>query len=57
MEKDPYRLDNMDIFSNILYVKENKARLSYLAHKAHEIDKYRPETCCIIGFINIIKNH
>jgi len=46
---DPYRLKDMDTYSNILYVKEDGAKLSYLAHKAEEIDKYREETCCIIG--------
>lgn len=46
---DPYRLENMDTYSNILYVKEAKASLSFLAHEAHLTDKFRPETCCIIG--------
>ena len=48
-ESDPFRLEQMDIFSNILYVKECKAELSHLAHTAVKNDKYRPETCCIIG--------
>jgi hypothetical protein len=39
----------MEYYSNILYVKENHAKLSILAHKAHTTDKYREETCCIIG--------
>jgi anaphase-promoting complex subunit 8 len=39
----------MDIYSNILYVKECFAALSHLAHKSVLTDKYRPETCCIIG--------
>ena len=46
---DPYRLEGMDIYSNILYVKEESAKLSYLAHSAVLTDKYRPETCCIVG--------
>lgn len=46
---DPYRLDNLDTLSNLLYVKEMKVELAYLAHHASEIDKYRVETCCIIG--------
>ncbi|EEB13552.1 cell division cycle, putative [Pediculus humanus corporis] len=46
---DPYRLDNLDIYSNLLYIKEKKALLSHLAHRACEIDKYRVETCCIVG--------
>ena len=48
-QRDPYRLEQMDIFSNILYVKESKAELSHLAHTAVRNDKYRPETCCIVG--------
>jgi anaphase-promoting complex subunit 8 len=39
----------MDTYSNILYVKEDAAKLSYLAHGAVLTDKYRPETCCIVG--------
>ena len=39
----------MDIYSNILYVKEAFAALSHLAHRASITDKYRPETACIIG--------
>lgn len=46
---DPYRLENMDTYSNILYVKERKGALSFLAHRAVKNDKYRPETCCICG--------
>uniref|UniRef100_A0A061QKZ3 Anaphase-promoting complex subunit 8 n=1 Tax=Tetraselmis sp. GSL018 TaxID=582737 RepID=A0A061QKZ3_9CHLO len=49
LEHDEYRLDGMDIYSNILYVKECFAPLSHLAHRASLTDKYRPETCCIIG--------
>jgi anaphase-promoting complex subunit 8 len=46
---DPYRLEQMDTYSNILYVKDSKGPLSFLAHSAVKNDKYRPETCCIIG--------
>ena len=46
---DPYRLENMDTFSNLLYVKEMRFDLAYLAHKCCDIDKYRVETCCVIG--------
>lgn len=46
---DPYRLDNLDTLSNLLYVKEKRVDLAYLAHHASEIDKYRVETCCVIG--------
>ena len=49
LKRDPYRLDQVDTYSNILYVKESKRALSSLAHACVAIDKYRPETCCVIG--------
>uniref|UniRef100_A0ACB8EI56 Anaphase-promoting complex subunit 23 n=1 Tax=Sphaerodactylus townsendi TaxID=933632 RepID=A0ACB8EI56_9SAUR len=48
-KQDPYRIENMDTFSNLLYVRSMKPELSYLAHNLCEIDKYRVETCCVIG--------
>ena len=30
---DPYRLDNMDTYSNLLYVKEHRVELAHLAHR------------------------
>merc|ERR1719334_454241 len=48
-ELDPYRLDNLDTYSNLLYVKEQRVELAHLAHRTNMIDKYRPETCCVIG--------
>ncbi|KAH3688724.1 hypothetical protein WICPIJ_000324 [Wickerhamomyces pijperi] len=49
LSKDPLRLDDMDIYSNILYVMEKKSKLSYLAQFANSIDKFRSETCCIVA--------
>lgn len=49
LKVDPYRLDNMDIYSNLLYVREMRVDLSNLAHTTCDIDKYRVETCCVIG--------
>eukprot|EP01126_Amoeba_proteus_P035623 TRINITY_DN3599_c0_g1_i37.p1 TRINITY_DN3599_c0_g1~~TRINITY_DN3599_c0_g1_i37.p1 ORF type:complete len:388 (+),score=57.35 TRINITY_DN3599_c0_g1_i37:513-1676(+) len=46
---DPYRITNMDIYSNILYVTEKHAKLSYLAYKASSTDKFTPEANAIIG--------
>ncbi|RLN98009.1 hypothetical protein BBJ28_00014073 [Nothophytophthora sp. Chile5] len=54
--RDPHRLENMDVYSNVLYVKEDKTELSRLAHRALKVEKYRPETCCIIGNYYSIKN-
>ncbi|CAM8926728.1 unnamed protein product [Rhodiola kirilowii] len=41
----------MDMYSNVLYAKESFSTLSCLclAHKVFMTDKYRPESCCIIG--------
>lgn len=48
-EVDPFRLDNLDTYSNLLYVKEQRVELAFLAHRVVDIDKYRSETCCVIG--------
>lgn len=52
---DPCRLDNLDTFSNLLYVREMKTELADLAHKVVLIDKYRVETCCVIGKVQVRK--
>ena len=44
-----FRLDNLDTFSNLLYVKEQRVELAHLAQKTVNIDKYRTETCCVVG--------
>ncbi|KAG7394702.1 Anaphase-promoting complex subunit 23 [Phytophthora boehmeriae] len=54
--RDPHRMENMDVYSNVLYVREDKTELSRLAHRALKVEKYRPETCCIIGNYYSIKN-
>jgi tetratricopeptide (TPR) repeat protein len=46
---DPYRFEGLETYSNVLYVKEERAKLSHLAHRSLRNSKYRPETCCIIG--------
>ncbi|XP_004930901.1 cell division cycle protein 23 homolog isoform X2 [Bombyx mandarina] len=48
-ENDPYRLDNWDVYSHLLYLKEKRMELANLAQRAVSIDKYRVETCCVIG--------
>lgn len=47
--KDPYRIDGMDVYSNILYVTEKNAKLAFLAQLSTKVDKFRPETCCIVA--------
>ncbi|KZT11024.1 TPR-like protein [Laetiporus sulphureus 93-53] len=46
---DPYRIDDIDIYSNILYVTEDHLTLTKIAHEFTMIDKDRPEVCCLIG--------
>lgn len=46
---DPYRIDDIDVFSNILYVTDNRLKLSRLAHEFLALDKDRPEVCCLVG--------
>lgn len=47
--RDPFSVELMDSYSNILYVREERTALSRLAHACHTANKYRPETCCVIG--------
>lgn len=47
--QDPCRLQHMDTFSNILYVKEKMPELSHLAHELMKVEKYSPEVCCVVG--------
>ncbi|KAK3828161.1 MAG: anaphase promoting complex subunit 8 [Benniella sp.] len=49
VKENPYRLDGLDVFSNVLFVTDSRSRLSFLAHTCAMTDIYRPETCCIIG--------
>jgi anaphase-promoting complex subunit 8 len=48
-KEDPYNLDSADTFSNILFVKQNAAELSVLAKTVYNIDRYRAESCCVVG--------
>ncbi|EPS37700.1 hypothetical protein H072_8540 [Dactylellina haptotyla CBS 200.50] len=49
MQSDPYRLDFLDHYSNILYVMDKRSKLAFVAQVASATDKFRPETCCVIG--------
>jgi anaphase-promoting complex subunit 8 len=46
---DPWRLEALDTYSNLLYVKGMRADLSSLAHAMNNMDPFRVETCCCIG--------
>ncbi|ORY71641.1 anaphase promoting complex subunit 8 [Pseudomassariella vexata] len=45
----PHRLDSLDHYSNILYVMNSRPKLAFLAHLCSSIDKFRPESCVVIG--------
>lgn len=49
MAIDPHRYEDMDLYSNILYIQENHGDLAALAYRSFKCDKYRPETCCVLG--------
>ncbi|POS87341.1 hypothetical protein EPUL_001747 [Erysiphe pulchra] len=54
----PYRLDYLDQYSNILYVMNYRPKLSFLAHICSNVDKFRPETCVVIGnYYSLISSH
>lgn len=55
---DPYKLDTMDVYSNLLYVREMQTELSSLAHISNQIDPFRIETCiCIANFYSLRGQH
>ncbi|KAK4531175.1 hypothetical protein CCYA_CCYA07G2032 [Cyanidiococcus yangmingshanensis] len=57
-ELDPCCLDGVDLFSNILFVQEDRVELSALAQDCVRIDKYRAETCCVVGnYFALRQNH
>lgn len=49
LTSDPHRLDHLDNYSNILYVMGMRPKLAFLAQLATATDKFRPETCCVVG--------
>ncbi|KZF20198.1 TPR-like protein [Xylona heveae TC161] len=49
VENDPHRIDALDHYSNILYVMTLRPKLAYIAQLATATDKFRPETCCVVG--------
>lgn len=45
----PHRLDSLDHYSNILYVMNLRPKLAFLAHLCSSVDKFRPESCVVVG--------
>jgi anaphase-promoting complex subunit 8 len=58
LKSHPHRLDGMEVFSNLLYVMPSRPKLASLAAMASDIDKFRPETNCILGnYYSLISEH
>ncbi len=54
----PHRLDSLDHYSNILYVLELRPKLAFLAHLCSSLDKFRPESCVVVGnYYSLISLH
>lgn len=54
----PHRLDSLDIYSNILYVLNERPKLAFLAHLCSSVDKFRPESCVVIGnYYSLLSQH
>ncbi|PNH55631.1 hypothetical protein VD0002_g9880 [Verticillium dahliae] len=54
----PYRLDSLDHYSNILYVMELRPKLAFIAHLCSNIDRFRPESCVVVGnYYSLLSMH
>ena len=54
----PHRLDSLDHYSNILYVLNLRPKLAFLAHICSSVDKFRPESCVVIGnYYSLLSMH
>lgn len=51
LHKDPYHIDIIDAYSNVLYGLKDNARIANLA-AAFSSNKNRPEVCCMIGALH-----
>ncbi|KAJ2445838.1 Anaphase-promoting complex subunit 8 [Coemansia sp. RSA 2424] len=48
-ELDPFRLELSDAHSHVLHTIEDRGRLAVLAQRCAAVDRFRPETCIVIG--------
>ncbi|XP_050425917.1 cell division cycle protein 23 homolog [Adelges cooleyi] len=49
LHMDPFKLDNLELLSNLMYVCDLHDQLVMLCLHATHIDRYRQETLCILG--------
>lgn len=56
--EDPYRVDSMENFSNLLFVKKHKKELAKLAYDIERIDPFTPEAnSCIANSFSAREQH
>ncbi|XP_025202196.1 cell division cycle protein 23 homolog [Melanaphis sacchari] len=55
MEMDPFRIDNLDLLSNLMYVCTSTDELVVLSKYVASIDRYRQETLCVLGNMYSLK--
>lgn len=48
-KKEPFRTENMEIFSTLLWHMRKEKELSHLALELTEYDKFAPESWCVVG--------
>lgn len=53
---DPFRTDEVDTYSNILYTMKKQADLSQLAQHFMTVNKDRPEVSLVIGKLLLVNN-
>jgi anaphase-promoting complex subunit 8 len=47
--KDPFRIESLEQYSNLLFVEGNTATLASLSQQLSSIDKFRPECLAVMG--------
>jgi len=48
-EKDPFRVEDMEIFSTVLWHLRRGVELAYLSHEMIAIDRLSPQAWCVMG--------
>ena len=52
---NPFMIEYMDYYSNILHVRQKNVKLCELAQRMTRANPYRPETCCCLGILFLLK--
>ncbi|TIA73790.1 hypothetical protein E3P91_01294 [Wallemia ichthyophaga] len=47
--RDPHRTQDLDLYSNIIYVMGNQTKLAALAHGVVQHNRSDPQVCCLVG--------